>query len=138
MTKRNIAIISSYYLFLPLAIFLCSWVKVGIGIPLTIILCVLPLFLFKNIKGNSVSGTITQETIILVIVFGWVLLSGIGGYVWQNRWDHIFRNVVFEDLSYQTWPVQNGNSVLTYYIGFWLPSALISKVTNNIEIGYFA
>lgn len=53
----------------------------------------------------------------------------------------MFRNAIFSDLVTYHWPVTNsdGNSVLhlCYYIGYWLPSAFISKLCNNISVGYF-
>lgn len=71
-----------------------------------------------------------------MVLLIWVLLSGIGGYAFQNP-DFHARNALLNDLINYKWPViYNGNPwgnagnqyVLTYYIGFWLPAALIGKV----------
>ena len=137
MTRRTVAVISLYYLFLPLAIFLCSWVKFWIGIPLTLLLGIAPLFMLKDVRGETVTGSLRQETVVFLVLLIWVVLSGIGGYVWQNRWDHFFRNAVFMDLVERPWPVQSDGNALVYYLGFWLPSALVAKLTHSLEAGYF-
>lgn len=90
MTRRTVAVISLYYLFLPLAIFLCSWVKLWIGIPLTLLLGIAPLFMLKSVRGETVTGSLRQDTGVFFVLLLWVVLSGIGRYVWQNRWDHFF------------------------------------------------
>ena len=138
MTRRTVAVTSMYYLFLPLAIFLCSWVKLWIGIPLTILLGIAPIFMLKDVRGGgeTVTGSLRQETTVFFVLLIWVVLSGIGGYVWQNRWDHFFRNAVFMDLVERPWPVQSDGNALVYYLGFWLPSALVAKLTHSLETGY--
>lgn len=125
-----------YYLFLPLAIFLCSWAKLWIGIPLTILLGIAPIFMLKDVRGETVPGSLRQETTVFFVLLIWVVLSGIGGYVWQNRRDHFFRNAVFMDLVERPWPVQSDGNALVYYLGFWLPSALVAKLTHSLETGY--
>ena len=50
---------------------------------------------------------------MLALVLLWVLLAGVGGFVWQNPWDHKFRNAVFQDLVNRPWPVrQDGLGLL--------------------------
>jgi hypothetical protein len=60
----------------------------------------------------------------------WCLLSGIGGYAYQND-DFQFRNAVFRDLANYSWPVtlpyQGGTALLVYYFLYWLPSAAIAS-----------
>lgn len=48
-----------------------------------------------------------------------------------------FRNAVFMDLVERPWPVQSGGNALVYYLGFWLPSALVAKLTHSLETGFF-
>lgn len=134
--KSTLILWSLYYLYIPLAIFLCFWLKLWIGIPLTIALGIIPLCLCKSISGLEVPISTRQFIIIICILLGWVILSGIGGYVWQNRWDHSFRNAVFNDLFHYSWPIIEGESILTYYIGYWLPSAALAKITGNIHVGW--
>lgn len=137
MSKRSLFLISTYYLLLPLCIFLCAWVNFWIGIPLAAILALTPVLVARGMEGKTVFGNRKMEAVILIVLFLWVFCSGIGGYVWQNRWDHLFRNAVFTDLVERPWPVQNGSSIMTYYFGFWLFPALCGKITGNIEVGWF-
>lgn len=70
----------------------------------------------------------------LLIVGFWVLLSGVGGLAFQNS-DHHFRNAVFHDLVAYDFPAYytagtHAPAALVYYIGFWLPAALIGKAAG--------
>ena len=49
---------------------------------------------------------------MLVLVVLWVLFAGVGGFVWQNPWDHKFRNAVFMDLVNHPWPVRQELSLI--------------------------
>ena len=77
---------------------------------------------------------------VFLAVLLWVALSGIGGLAWQNRWDHMFRNALFQDLVAYPWPVKNFEwaepRTLTYYIGFWLPGAVVGKLFG-LQMGYW-
>jgi hypothetical protein len=82
-----------------------------------------------------------QWIFLSVVVLGvWIWLSGIGGYAFQN-WDHHWRNAVFRDLITYKWPVvypsdvtinsdSSSVTMLTYYIGFWLPAAFVGKIVG--------
>ena len=138
--KNNLLLIALYYLYIPLALYLCAWVNICISIPLALLLGISPLLLCKQSMdngGSSVTFTRRQLFITMIVLSAWVVLSGIGGYAWQNRWDHSFRNAVFNDLVNRPWPVADGENILTYYIGFWLPPAAIAKLTGTIWIGRF-
>lgn len=127
--------LSYIYLLLPFILFLFGWVRLALALPLALIL----LFaLYKLLVTNyQLSTNNYQPSIIywLLLTALWLLLSGIGGYAFQN-WDHNWRNVVFRDLMNFDWPVyyaqpESGSvKMLVYYVGFWLPSALIAKFTN--------
>lgn len=127
--------LSYLYLTLPFILFLFGWVRLTITIPLSIIiLFALYKLLFTNHKPPIINHQSSTIYWILITVL-WLLLSGIGGYAFQN-WDHNWRNVVFRDLMNFNWPVYYAQpesgpvKMLVYYVGYWLPSALIAKVTN--------
>ena len=140
--KKNILTTLAYlYLLLPLCIFLLGWVKSWISIPIILLACYCfygSISNFPKIQIN-VFATPKKSFVILIIICTWVLLSGIGGFVWQN-WDHIWRNAVFRDLYNYSFPVIDyigSNPVnLCYYFGFWLPAALVAKVFGNITVGW--
>lgn len=132
--------LSILYLTLPFILFLFGWVRLTIAIPLAIIiLFTLYKLLFTNLPISQSPNSqfpISQSTVFwLLLTALWLLLSGIGGYAFQN-WDHNWRNVVFRDLMNFDWPVYYAQpesgpvKMLVYYIGFWLPSALVAKLTN--------
>jgi len=131
--------LSYIYLTLPFILFLFGWVRLTIAIPLAIIIF---FTLWQLIKRPStthyslftIHWSLSTVHWLLITVL-WLLLSGIGGYAFQN-WDHNWRNVVLRDLMNFNWPVYYAQpesgpvKMLVYYVGFWLPSALIAKITN--------
>ena len=82
---------------------------------------------------------ISRRNLIFTIVgiLLWVALSGIGGFAFQNTDFHI-RNAIFRDLITYDWPVKYFtnpiNPSISYslvnYTGFWLPAALVGKLTG--------
>ena len=73
----------------------------------------------------------------LLIVAGWVFLSGIDAFGFQNS-DFAARNAIFRDLVARPWPVTydyrtfpalqatfGDTGALVYYFTFWLPCACL-------------
>ncbi len=137
MQTRWIYRLSILYLTLPFILFLFGWVRLTIAIPLALILIfTLYKLLFTNYQLPSSLFPLSSTTIYwLLLTAFWLLLSGIGGYTFQN-WDHNWRNVVLRDLMNFDWPVYYAQpesgpvKMLVYYVGFWLPAALIAQFTN--------
>ncbi|WP_026499114.1 hypothetical protein [Butyrivibrio sp. WCD2001] len=135
------------YLSLPIIIFILTWVKPFISVPAIAIIAFV-IFRALRDKENSLElpiiGKKEKEVIIfaIIIITLWVYFSGIGKFVFQNV-DHIYRNAIFEMLVNNRWPIvkeyiQDGQSnqfMLVYYIGFWLPAALIGKLFG-LAAGY--
>lgn len=133
--------LSYIYLTLPFILFLFGWVRLTVAIPLAIILLFtlykLLLTNYQPSNTNHQPSTSHKPSTIywLLLTTFWLLLSGIGGYAFQN-WDHNWRNVVLRDLMNFDWPVTYAQpesgpvKMLVYYVGFWLPAALIAKFTN--------
>lgn len=152
------------YLCLPMILFLSGWCKWYIAVPSILIVCISFWMCMKEHSSNSngvpdspsrnpsvdlpgklsLRENTTKCCAILLIVMYWVALSGVGGYVWQND-DHECRNAIFDLLVEKSWPVTNTVSVngfpqergLVYYIGFWLPAAIIGKLFG-LNAGYAA
>lgn len=141
------------YILLPFIIFLLGWIKIYIALPITITLC----YCFYRICKESPQlwmpiwnrENVFKIIFIIGIIFIWVYYSGIGKFVFQNT-DHEIRNGIFNILVEYQWPVINYEVVpkynpalegsnatgLIYYIGFWLPSALVGKIMG-LQIGYY-
>jgi hypothetical protein len=118
------------YLLGPLVLFLCGWLRISILIPVLLYFAWLVFRLWNDTSEFKIQRGLAAAVILLG---GWVFLSGVGGYAFQN-WDHHWRNAVFRDLITHPWPViysapENGPiRELVYYVGFWLPAALVGKV----------
>lgn len=129
------------YLLIPALIFVAGWLNIPAMVVITTgLLCSFFTFLKEQStpkNGMLISSTDkTKRILTVVIIIVWVFFAGIGGFIWQNLWDHKFRNAIFMDLVNYSWPVVNGENALCYYIGFWMPAALVGKLAG-LEAGYF-
>lgn len=140
--------ISVIYIALPVFIFLAGWLRMAVAIPVCIVFLVSLFLMLKN-RPEPVAWQLTRKQLgvifaSLILLLIWVFLSGQGGFAFQNS-DYQYRNAIFHDLINKPWPVvydfsaQNtatgisiasasNIAVLTYYIGFWLPGALVGKL----------
>lgn len=135
--------ISYVYLLIPIFIFGVGWLNNVVAPVFGILLAAGLVSIWKK---KTPQGYITASKwnwiLALFLLFFWVFLSGIGGYAFQN-WDHHSRNAVFRDLINFSWPVRYhidlataakyhipSSVILVYYFGFWLPAALVGKVTG--------
>ena len=143
--KSNIFVIFSYlYVILPILIFVLTWCNaITLTLGLILIFCG-TVFVIKNSTKlwfpNSAKEWVTIALLFVISIF-WVYLSGIGAFVFQNP-DHNCRNFIFELLVTKNSPIIiNQGSIaylFTYYLAFWLPSALIAKIFgSNIQLGYY-
>lgn len=66
---------------------------------------------------------------LVIIALVWVWQSGIGGF-WAQSKDYPWRNAIYRDIVLRDWPVyyELYDGALVYYIGFWLPPALLGKL----------
>ncbi len=129
--------ISVVYLTLPFILFLLGWYRKFIALPIALLILFGVYRIFK--RPAEIESTLEDDRQkwlpTLLILTLWLILSGIGGYAFQN-WDHNWRNVVFHDLINFKWPVyyaqpaEGAVKALVYYFGFWLPAALIGKFAN--------
>jgi len=120
------------YLLLPLFLFALWWLRLQVGIPLILLLALAMVSLWRapsHVRLEMSAGGVLGGSLLGI---AWVLLSGVGGYAFQN-WDHHWRNAVFHDLIDYSWPVcyaatgRGCVQMLVYYIGYWLPAAWVGK-----------
>lgn len=129
---KSVYIAAYIYLTLPPLIFMLGWCRWYIGIPAAA-LCLFSMIacirnkkfeenekLFKNINK-------WRLFVIAAVIFGWVAMSGIGGYFFQNA-DHYTRNTIQKILVEYNWPARQGTRGMVYYIGTWLPATLLGKI----------
>ena len=130
------------YAVLPVFIFIIGWCNIPTALAGVAILLFSFVRTFNNAPALWVPQNPSQKRLLLLtFLLGtvWVYLSGIGALVFQNL-DHNCRNPIFEILVQAPWPVRLAEppAVLTYYIGFWLPPAVIGKLLHSVQIGYYA
>lgn len=131
------------YLALPVAIFFAAWLRWYFALPLLALLgwglvkamIDAPAVWRPEKGGRTFFIGLTCAAVIVVAV----TLSGVGGFMFQNS-DHYWRNAIFDTLLEYDWPVLDVNAagrpvMLVYYIGFWLPAALVGKAFGSVA-GY--
>ncbi len=139
----RILIGASYlYLVIPIVIFLFGWLRLPLALLIAAVL------LFGTVKTLASYGYTEHAGpsgaafvwLSLLIVAGWVFLSGIDAFGFQNS-DFAARNAIFRDLVARPWPVTydyrtfpalqatfGDTGALVYYFTFWLPCALAGKL----------
>ena len=135
------------FLVIPIIIQLFFWYNRLISIPGIILLLIATYLVFKKYKVldfDDYYKIFNKKKIIILILLIVIInvLSGAGGIFPQN-WDYHSRNAIFRDLIESSWPVRYdysslpfeqskiGNSgILNYYFAFWLPGAIVGKITN--------
>jgi len=127
--------ISILYLVLPFIFFCFGWLRLIYAIPISAFI-IFTLWEILTQPSNNQQPTTNPSPLSnphLLLTFLWILLSGIGGYTFQN-WDHHWRNAVFHDLINFNWPVYYAQpekgpiEMLVYYVGYWLPAAIAGKL----------
>lgn len=130
ISYRILKIVGLSLLVLPLMIFLFFFVKRIISIPVIILLALACYLAIQN-QGDDkrfLHIEIKQLLLIFLVCLVWCYFGGQGGYFYQTSdWNE--RNAIFRDLITNKWPVyySGTNTALTYYIGHWLPAALIGR-----------
>ena len=125
------------YLLIPFLIFTSGFIKPVYSIPMVLLLTWAAAKYWNSSKEDSNFSFESKKDLLTgcSLLFFWVVLSGIGGFAFQNP-DFHGRNAIFRDLVTMQWPViytHGGEAAsssygFTYYIGFWLPSAIIGKL----------
>lgn len=90
------------------------------------------------------SITISKKVLAAVVLISciYLIFCGIGRF-WAQSDDYLWRNAIFRDLIVRDWPVfyDKYNGALCYYIGSWLPAAILGKIAylicGNTETAFF-
>lgn len=153
ISDNSIVRLAYFYISFPYLIFLFGWLHWYISWPVSILFLISIYFSISLYQpDNKIINQIFSKqkllfwVILIIIIF--ILFSGIGGYSFQNE-DHRYRNAIFQDLVGNSWPVlyqikgfavdnplEGKQTFLVYYLGFWLPAAVVAKVFG-IKVGAF-
>ena len=113
----------------PVLLFYLGFVNFIISIPLSILTIYLAYKLIKNYSYQEVKYTKKYWIIAGTVILLWLFFSGIGDFSFQNH-DFHFRHAILRDLVNYSWPVHYEKYSFSYYFSYFLPSALIGKITN--------
>lgn len=128
---RNVACL---YITLPLMCFVIGFLRwyFAAGAVIGILYSAYRVFMSSNTLPRFSKPTCISVFGIACVFAGmliWSYLGGQNGYFYQTSdWD--CRNAIFHDLIQFDWPViyPSTNAALVYYIGHWLPAAVVGKV----------
>lgn len=149
--KKIVSTLIILYLILPFLIFIGGWTKLYIAIPVILIVLFCTWKACKDAPELWLPEwnreNVIKAMFVTAVLAIWVYYSGIGKFVFQNM-DHTARNSIFNILVEYEWPVKthevlatvkghSGITGLIYYIGFWLPSAIVGKLFG-LRAGYYA
>ncbi len=132
---RTVVLMTYVYLALPIIIFLLGWCRPLIGIPVvgiciwSLVLCYRKRESYIELDWKLSTADRWKLAVIASVIFAWTALSGVGGYAWQNT-DHAWRNKMLQILVDYQWPPMTETRGFTYYVGTWLPAALLGKVSD--------
>lgn len=131
--------LSYFYIVFPFFLFVSLWLNPIAATVLSLITIGSYYYAIRLIEPEQFVR-VSRNTflwVLLTVVFI-VFFSGIGSYSYQN-FDHQYRNGLFRDLVLNDWPVMykvegfegnplNGKTtIMTYYLGYYLPAALFGK-----------
>ncbi len=131
--KKKYLFVTAYlYMMLPVIIFMVTWLRFYIGIPMAAVLAAGWVFIYKyDYKNNQETMELPtkQICIIVLLLFVWVVLSGSGKLFYETG-DWQGRNAVFRDLINFKWPVvyEQKETALVYYLLQWIVPAGFGKV----------
>ena len=142
------------FISLPMLCFFIGWLKWYWAVPacLALVICIISLDdnnkLFQmlskkkaDIKAspdNDKKLVISRTMLIVVILaaFTYLFFCGVGR-LWSQSDDYLWRNAIFRDLIIKKWPVfyDTYDGALSYYIGTWLPAAIVGKCAYLMGAG---
>lgn len=144
------------FLTVPLFMFFMGYLRLSVGIPLTLIFAGIVLFSVSDClndpNGRKLSRYDNDLKIPLSYLAGFAVtalalsfVSGTGEYIFTIQ-DHEYRRAILRDLVNYDWPViynystqtnpdvinffglASGQRAFTYYFIYWMPSALAGKM----------
>lgn len=144
----DMRIMAAGYVLLPVALFFIGFLRWYYALIGMAALGISFYCFIKFRKANILKPHVIELRLSTLIgLFGlmllWCQLGGLNGYGYQSS-DFDCRNAIFRDIITHRWPVfyETSNSALVYYIGHWLPPALIGKLADllfhNARFTWFA
>lgn len=132
------------YIYLAIPVFFFGWLKPGYAAAASLLLC---LGIYAGVRSwikeeqKEENRNIYMTKTVLLLGMAFVLFmcwhTGIGGFTGQvGDWHK--HNAVMHDLIERRWPViystEYGDSMLSYYIGYYLIPAVCGKLTSSFRM----
>lgn len=132
---------SFLFLIVPVVLFFIGFIRWYISFPAILFLGYTLWKTGLETNKKYISFSKISIIFILIILIVWCYLGGQGGLFYQTSdWNE--RNAIFRDLIQFDWPVyyEKTDTLLTYYIGHWLPAAglgkLIFMISSNLKLAF--
>lgn len=145
------------YLTLPFLLFVIGWVTLPVSLPATALVLLgiygavrVPRRTARDTVGRSDAGApvgpgrAVQMAMVLAVVTGVVVLSGVGGYAFQYI-DYVRHNSFLRDLIEHPWPLaysetgpRNEPGMLAFYLANSLTPAAVGKVLGWSAANHFS
>ena len=111
-------------------IFFVGWLNTPVAVISIVVLGYAFCCAFRGISLPQQEPISWRDVRGFLLVILLVNLSGAGGYGWETP-DYAVHNARLGDLVLQEWPVRYGeNQNLVGYVGFFLPAAVLGKLTS--------
>lgn len=152
------------FLTVPLFIFFLGYLRLTVGIPLTLIFGGIVLYCVSDCLNDPDGVKLSRHESDIVIPFKYLIgfavtalavsfVSGVGEYIFTLQ-DHQYRRAILRDLISYDWPViynystqtnpevreifgiASGERAFSYYFIYWMPAALAGKIFG-FEFGNF-
>lgn len=133
--RDRFAVLAVAYLLLPNLVFLLTWVRPVIGLPLAAVVMAAFLVFWRQSGPVAPRPKLSAGTwwFVLALAFVWTLLAGIGGFVFQAS-DYEKHNLAFHDLLTQSWPVTYAGSGESFYLcygsGYYLVPVWLARAVG--------
>ena len=137
-SRRSLRSAALLTLLLPAAVFLITWLRPALGLPMAAgLAAAFLLYVRANAspawdlfgrEDDAFDCPVSVLALVILCALLWTFFSGIGGMFYQTE-DHYGRNAIFGDMINHAWPVYFDGTpyALTYYIAYWLLPALAAK-----------
>lgn len=139
MPVRYLAHLAMIYLTLPYVLWFGLWFNSWISWIMIILLTVAVLSsVFSKSPLSPRPMKISREHLLIIVMLAFIytLVSGVGGFTLQ-RSDYWKHNLLFIELTEQTWPISYDASFLCYYLGYYLWPAFLAKLSSLEVINFF-
>lgn len=132
LKKKYFFVMAYLYMMLPVMIFMLTWLKIYVGIPMAAIMAVGWVYIYRHDYKNYsevIQLPLKHICIIALLLFLWVILSGSGKLFYETA-DWHARNAIFRDLIDFPWPVvyEQKGTALVYYLLQWIVPAGFGKL----------